>query len=120
MSLFEDLEDFPSIGFRTFFRIFLKVIYVLRKIVATLFLFVILMGVLLAYIEGLGIWEGIYFSFVTAFTLGYGDIAPHTPLGMFICSILLPLAGMLLTGIMVAAAIKAIEWGMKKEINRRD
>jgi len=114
----ETVENYPIIGFKTFFGIFLKIIYVLRKIVITLFLFVILMGIVLAYLEGLSIGNGIYFAFVTALTLGYGDIVPHTAISKFICGIILPLTGMLLTGIMVAAAIHAIERGVKGKIGK--
>ncbi len=112
-------EEYPSIGFKAFFGMFMRVIYVVRKIVITLFVFIIIMGILLAFLEGLGIWDGIYFAFVTALTLGYGDIVPHTGLGKFICAIVLPLTGMLLTGIMVAAAIAAINRGLEKEMKKK-
>lgn len=115
----EDVSDFPVIGFRTFFGIFLRVIYVLRKIVITLFAFIIAMGFVIAFVEDMNLWDALYFAFVSAFTLGYGDIVPHTALGRFICAIVLPITGMLLTGIMIAAAINAIDRGLKKE-NRRN
>jgi len=111
----EDVADFPVIGFKTFFGIFLKVIYVLRKIVITLFGFIITMGFVLSFVENIGIWDALYFAFVSALTVGYGDIVPRTAVGRFICVILLPITGMLLTGIMVAAAINAIDRGVKKE-----
>ncbi len=111
----EDTVDFPEIGFRTFFGIFLQVIYVLRKIVITLFAFIIAMGFVLAFVERLRIWDALYFAFVSALTVGYGDIVPHTAIGRFICVIVLPITGMLLTGIMVAAAINAIDRGVKRE-----
>ncbi len=114
----EDMEKFEPIGFRTFFGIFLKVIYVLRKIVITLFIFIILMGLLLSLVERLSLWNGIYFAFISAFTVGYGDIVPNTPIGKIVCAIVLPITGMLLTGIMVAAAINAINRGLQ-EINRQ-
>ncbi len=110
--------EYPEIGFKAFFGIFIKVIYVVRKIVITLFIFIIVMGILLAFLEGLSIWNGIYFAFVTALTLGYGDIVPHTGIGKFICAIVLPITGMLLTGIMVAAAIAAINRGLEEEMKK--
>ncbi len=109
----DDITKFPEIGFKTFFGIFLRIIYVLRKIVATLFVFIIAMGFVLSFVEKLGIWNALYFAFVSSFTLGYGDIVPHTAIGRFICVIVLPITGMLLTGIMVAAAINAIDRGLR-------
>ena len=108
------------ISFRDFFRIFLKVMYAMRKILTALFFFIFLMGVIIGYIEGIGWVDGIYLAFVSALTVGYGDITPSTAFGRFICVGLLPITGMLLTGIMVAGAIKAIEIGNKemKEKNK--
>ena len=34
--------------------------------------------------EGIGFWDSIYFTFVTAATIGYGDIVPYTTVGRFI------------------------------------
>ncbi len=101
------------ITFKTFFGIFLKVIYVVRKIISTMVLFIVAMGFLLAFVEGLSIGNGVYLAFVSAFTVGYGDIVPRTLLGRTICVIVLPITGMLLTGIIVAAAITAIDRGLK-------
>ncbi len=108
-------EEIPNIiRFKVFFRIFLKVIYVVRNIISTLLLFIFLMGILLGYIEGIGIGNGIYFAFVSALTLGYGDIVPHTILGKIIAVFILPITGMLITGIIVAAAINAIDRGLRE------
>ncbi len=110
----DDRKMANIIGFRTFFGIFLKIIYVVRKIIVTLLLFILLMGVLLSFVEGLSLSDGIYFAFVSALTVGYGDIVPHTLLGRIIAVFILPITGMLITGIMVAAAINAIDRGLRK------
>ncbi|NPA75119.1 MAG: two pore domain potassium channel family protein [Euryarchaeota archaeon] len=108
-----DVPETDLITFKTFFGIFLKVIYVLRKIVTTMVAFIFIMGIFLAFIEKLSLGDGIYLAFVSAFTVGYGDIVPHTLLGRVVCVIILPITGMLLTGIIVAAAIAAIDRGLK-------
>lgn len=102
------------ISFRDFFRIFLKVMYAMRKILTALFSFIILLGILVGHIEGIGWTDGIYLAFVSALTVGYGDITPNTTIGRFICVAILPITGMLLTGIMVAGAINAIEIGNRE------
>ncbi len=114
----EELKRVNVIGFKTFFSIYLKIIYVVRKILITLLVFIIIMGVILALVEGLSLGNGIYFAFVSALTVGYGDIVPHTLLGRIIAVFLLPITGMLITGIMVAAAIQAIDRGVKREMNK--
>jgi len=116
----DKMDDIKSIiSFRDFFRIFLKVIYAMRNILTALFSFIIIIGIGIGYIEHIGMWNGIYLAFTSALTVGYGDITPKTALGKFLCVGILPIIGMLLTGIMVAGAIKAIEIGNEK-MSRKD
>ncbi len=115
----KEIHDTRVITFRTFFGVFLRIIYALRSIIVTLLVFIILMGVLVAYVEGLSVSDGIYLAFVSALTVGYGDIVPKTALGRVICVGVLPILGMLITGIMVAAAVNAIDRGIKMESEKR-
>lgn len=46
-------------------------------------------GVLIHFAEGMSIYDGIWWSFVTATTVGYGDISPNTPYGRIIAMILM-------------------------------
>ena len=50
----------------------------------------------------------LYFSAITALTIGYGDIAPGTAIGRMI-AVALGFLGIVLTGVVVAAALRAIE-----------
>lgn len=58
--------------------------------------------------------EALYFSAVTALTIGYGDIVPHSILGRC-ASLLLGLLGINLTGIIAAAAVRALQLQMDEE-----
>lgn len=51
-------------------------------------------------------FDSFYCSFVTATTVGYGDIGPVKP-GSRILSILIAVSGQVLTGIIVAIAVNA-------------
>jgi voltage-gated potassium channel len=55
-----------------------------------------------------GFGEVLYLSAVTALTIGYGDLVPHTVIGRCL-SLGLALLGIMLTGIVAAVAFKAIE-----------
>jgi len=66
------------------------------------------LGVVISIVEKIDFWNAQYLSFVTALTIGYGDLTPHTPFGKIIC-IILAIIGMVFIGIMTAAAIKSIE-----------
>ena len=77
---------------------------------------------LTACIAALGLWVGrieqwkaedaLYFAFVTATTVGYGDLHPQTRRSKFI-SITIALTGMLLTGIIVALALNAARFAFQ-------
>ena len=105
----KDDDGLGPIGFREFFVEFLRVSYFAKKILFTLFLLIIIFGIILGIVENIGISEGIYLAFISAFTVGFGDITPITPLGKILCAFFLPILGMILTGIVVSIAIKSIE-----------
>jgi voltage-gated potassium channel len=55
-----------------------------------------------------GFGEVLYLSAVTAMTIGYGDLVPHTVIGRCL-SLGLALLGLMLTGIIAAVAVKVLE-----------
>lgn len=46
-------------------------------------------GIAIHFVEGMTFFDGIWWSFVTATTVGYGDISPATPAGRVIAAILM-------------------------------
>jgi hypothetical protein len=52
--------------------------------------------------------ESIYFAFVSGLTIGYGDLAPKEPLSR-ILAIVIGFTGILLTGLVAAVAVRALE-----------
>ena len=87
---------------------FWQIIWRVRAVIAALLLIIILGAFLIASIEQLPLGEAVYFSFITGLTIGYGDIAPGTPAGRVI-SVLLGVNGILFTGLIVAAAVHALQ-----------
>ena len=65
-------------------------------------------AVVIRHLEKMPFGESLYFSFITGLTIGYGDIVVKTPLARLL-AVLLGLIGIIFTGIMVAAALRAVE-----------
>jgi len=65
-------------------------------------------AVVIRHLEKMPFGESLYFSFITGLTIGYGDIVVKTPFARLL-AVLLGLIGIIFTGIMVAAALRAIE-----------
>ena len=98
-----------------FFKIYLSLLISAIQVLIALFVTVILLGTFMSIAEKIDFWNAQYLSFVTALTIGYGDLTPHTPFGKVI-SIMLAIIGMVFMGIMTAAAIKSLE---KVSLERR-
>ena len=72
-----------------------------------------LVGVWMARLEGLDISDGLYFAWITATTVGYGDISPTRGLSQF-AAIFDALLGITLTGIIVSIALSAAKLSIQK------
>ena len=97
----------PSREFNAFIRNAWRLILVVRWVLATLIVLIVLHGLAIAHFEGIGIADSLYFTFVTAFTIGYGDIAPVTPAGR-VLSLLVGFIGLIVTGLVVAINTRAL------------
>ena len=71
------------------------------------------LAVAVGRIEGWNLVDSVYYGFITATTVGYGDIVPKHVIGKLV-SILLPLIGLVATGIMVALAVEAADITFKQ------
>jgi voltage-gated potassium channel len=91
-----------------FLMTFLELLRLTLPIWGVLVMFIALLGLVFSLIEKIRIFEGIYHAFITALTIGYGDITAHTRLGMII-SVLTGIIGMVTSGIIVALAFQAVK-----------
>jgi len=86
---------------------FCLTIWHFRIILISLFVIILLGGVLFARVEKIS-WEyGIYFALETALTIGFGDIVGKTRLGRII-TLVVGFLGLVLFGILVAKATYAL------------
>jgi len=67
---------------------------------------IILLGQFVGKKEGWSHFDSFYWSFITATTVGYGDIRPARR-GSKVIAILIAMLGLLLTGLLIALAVRA-------------
>ena len=75
-------------------------------LLGTIALLITTLGIIVGFIESWGRFDSIYWAFITATTVGYGDIRPLKRVSR-ILSVLIALIGVTFTGIIVALAIDA-------------
>jgi voltage-gated potassium channel len=75
-------------------------------LLAFLALIILLLGLIVGAIESWPRFDSVYWAFITATTVGYGDIRPKLRVSRML-SILIALIGVTFTGILVALAINA-------------
>ena len=111
MSKTKEVSSFRS--FLTFSSHFMHYCYVLRGMLGMQLVLVLSGGVLFAVWEDRPIFQGIYFSLITATTVGYGDISPETVLGQCL-SVFIALLGTVHFGLVVAVATQAFTVTIKE------
>ena len=84
----------------------------LQAVFLALFAIILGIAVVIRHLEKMPFGESLYFSFITGLTIGYGDIVVKTPLARLL-AVSLGLIGIIFTGIMVAAALRAVEKSLK-------
>jgi voltage-gated potassium channel len=93
--------------FLEFIRCFARYALHIREVIATLILLIVLGGFVVSRVESIKLGTAIYFAFITALSVGYGDITPTTTSGKLV-SVVIGLLGMLFVGLTVAIATRAL------------
>ncbi|MCL5023461.1 MAG: potassium channel family protein [Nitrospirae bacterium] len=78
----------------------------ISPVLVSLALAIVVLGQIVGRKEAWSRYDALYWSFITATTVGYGDIKPSHRISK-VLSVLIALIGLLFTGIVVAAAIHA-------------
>lgn len=99
---------------------FLQVFFISVYLTAPLLLFlgatIIFLGHIVRRIEKWTPFDGLYWAFITATTVGYGDIRPLKKISK-ILSIIIALVGLMFTGIIIALTLNAVETSFKKHFD---
>jgi voltage-gated potassium channel len=93
--------------------------YFARYILLLLGLIWIILTVVFARAEDQTLGNAIYFALITALTVGYGDIAPVTPIGKAV-SAAIAVVGVITAGIYVAIATRAVAMSLRGQRLTRD
>ncbi len=81
-------------------------------VLLTLAAIIVVLGQMVGTREGWTRFDSLYWSFITATTVGYGDIRP-VKRGSRLIAIFIALSGLLLTGILIAVAVHAVNLALE-------
>ena len=96
----------------TFLKQFGIGLYLTFPLLLSLAALIMLLGQAVGKTEGWSRFDSLYWSFITATTVGYGDIRPATH-GSRILAILIAFLGLVLSGIIIAVAVNAATLALK-------
>ena len=81
---------------------------VVWPILSVLFVLIVAFGLVVGLLEGWSVLDSIYFAFVSGLTIGYGDLAPKSPITRLL-AIAIGVCGVLVVALVAAIAVKALE-----------
>jgi voltage-gated potassium channel len=93
----------------TFLHFFFKSMMFMAPTLLALVLAITTLGWWVGRIEQWSFTDSIYYAFITATTVGYGDLHPVNPRSKFI-AVAIALVGILFTGIIVALAVTSASY----------
>ncbi len=90
----------------TFIKLFFYGLGLASPLLLSLMVFIIIIGQIVRIRERWSRLDALYWSFITATTVGYGDFRPVAPLSKFL-AVVIAFTGIIFTGIFVALALNA-------------
>lgn len=90
----------------TFLRVFVLMLWYAAPLLLSFAASVVVFGQIVGRLEKWSRFDALYWSFITATTVGYGDIRPLRPLAR-VLAVVIALHGIVLTGIIVAVAVQS-------------
>lgn len=96
----------------SFLNHFLATAYLVSPLLITLSLVIIGLGQVVGHLEKWSRFDAIYWSLITATTVGFGDFKPTHKLAKAL-SIVIAICGVIFTGILVSVAVESTSFTMK-------
>jgi len=84
-----------------------SVLLLLLPLFLGLGLIIAVLSIIIGRREGWSFGDSLYFGFITALTVGYGDLRPTVGLNKFL-AIVIALFGLITSGILVAIAVEVV------------
>ena len=100
----------------TFLKTFLYGLYYTAPLLLSIVFITICLGQIVGRIESWKKFDALYWSFITATTVGYGDIRPSSRSSR-VLSILIALTGLVFTGIIVAIAVRSATYAFNIHVD---
>ena len=92
---------------RRFFMALGLAIHLAWPVLSVIFAVQVALGLLIGLLEGWSVGDALYFTFVTALTIGYGDIVPRQALARAL-AVGIGICGLFLTGLIAGIAVYAM------------
>lgn len=100
----------------TFLKLFGTGILLVLPLFALLGLVVVVLGQVVGRLEGWTRYDALYWSLITATTVGYGDIRPKRRSSKGL-SVLVALVGIMFTGILVAVTLETSSIAFRQHVD---
>ena len=100
----------------TFLKTFIYGLYYTAPLLLLIMLTTICLGQIVGSIESWKRFDALYWSFITATTVGYGDILPSSRTSR-VLSVLIALTGLVFTGIIVAIAVRSATYAFNMHVD---
>lgn len=102
----------------TFIALFFWSVYLVAPLLIFLSILIIVLGQIVCKIEKWTKFDGLYWSFITATTVGYGDIRPLGKVAK-VLSVVIALVGIMVTGIIIAVTLNTASIALEKHADEQ-
>lgn len=99
----------------TFIHTLFLAIYLMAPVFLILLALIVTLGLIVGHIESWRKFDALYWAFITALTVGYGDIRPQRKKSR-VLSVIIATLGIMLAGILVAITVEAASAAFKTHI----
>ncbi len=100
--------------FIVFIRNLFRMIFFVRGVLLALLLVLLIFALITSKMDDVSFLDALYLAFITALTVGYGDITPVTGISRAI-GVLTGLVGVIFMGLVVAVSTRALEIAVEEE-----
>ena len=100
--------------FLIFIQNLFRMLHFVRGVLLILLLILIAAAFAMAHAEDLSLFDALYLTFITALTVGYGDISPASGLGRVV-SVFIGVVGVIYMGLIVAVSTRALKLAVEEQ-----